>query len=197
MCIIKKYFKYTTKPTRSIKIEKINIEKTGFSDKTFEDIKGIPPHIKENISQIYDFQKMTEVQYQVLKRLPIKFDLLLKGPTGSGKTISYLIPMIDTILREFTSGDLEKGKLVGGLILAPTRELASQIALTTKNLVKSSQLKVLYFIGGTSKGRDLKAITTQRVDIIIATPGRIVDLIYESPLFVQQLSELKVVNPYI
>ncbi|KAJ9064699.1 hypothetical protein DSO57_1027641 [Entomophthora muscae] len=88
--------------------------------------------------------------------------------------------------------EISKGKQVTVLILAPTRELVLQISAEAKKLLRKLPFSVLPFIGGTSKKEDLNRIISKRVDVVIATPGRVVDLISSSTIFRSQLEELKV-----
>ncbi len=94
-------------------------------------------------------------------------DLLVQSPTGSGKTLAFGIPMVDSI--EPGSGDL------AGLILAPTRELASQIVDELDSIARARKLSVAAVYGGVGFGPQSNA--ARRADIVVATPGRLEDLL--------------------
>ncbi len=94
-------------------------------------------------------------------------DLLVQSPTGSGKTLAFGVPMVDLI---------EAGG--GGpraLVLAPTRELAGQIVVELEALAKARRLQIAAVYGGVGFGPQIAA--ARRADILVATPGRLEDLI--------------------
>lgn len=94
-------------------------------------------------------------------------DLCVKAPTGSGKTLAFSLPVAIRTKR---------ANLPQALILLPTRELASQVADTLTPLAKSQDLRVATVYGGTSINRDIQTLR-RGVDVIIATPGRLADLV--------------------
>jgi len=96
-------------------------------------------------------------------------DVCVKAPTGSGKTLAFAIPLAMRTRR----GDDGRPR---GLILLPTRELAGQVAETLEPLASSERLRVATVYGGTSITRDLSRMR-KGVDIIVATPGRLADLV--------------------
>jgi superfamily II DNA/RNA helicase len=96
-------------------------------------------------------------------------DVCVKAPTGSGKTLAFAIPLAMRTRR----GDDGRPR---GLILLPTRELAGQVAETLEPLASSERLRVATVYGGTSINRDLSRMR-KGVDIIVATPGRLADLV--------------------
>ncbi len=94
-------------------------------------------------------------------------DLLVQSPTGSGKTLAFGVPLVDLIEPR------DKGPQA--LILAPTRELAGQIVDELAPLAKVRGLRVAAVYGGVGFGPQIKA--ARRADILVATPGRLEDLI--------------------
>jgi superfamily II DNA/RNA helicase len=94
-------------------------------------------------------------------------DLLVQSPTGSGKTLAFGIPMVDNI--KSGSGEL------AGLVLAPTRELASQIVDELESIAAAKQLRIAAVYGGVGFGPQSAA--ARRADIVVATPGRLEDLL--------------------
>ncbi|MEV0102241.1 DEAD/DEAH box helicase, partial [Nocardia sp. NPDC050789] len=99
-------------------------------------------------------------------------DVLGRGKTGSGKTLAFSIPMIDRL------GALEgrpSPNHPAGLVLAPTRELATQIAAAMEPLAAAYRMSVTTIFGGVSQHRQVQALK-RGVDIVIACPGRLEDL---------------------
>ncbi|WP_225792675.1 DEAD/DEAH box helicase [Agrococcus sediminis] len=102
-------------------------------------------------------------------------DVLGRGKTGSGKTLAFAIPLVARLSGELAGGGRRKG-LPLGLVLAPTRELATQIAATIAPLAKASGLTVTTIFGGVSQRPQEQALRAG-VDIVVACPGRLEDLI--------------------
>lgn len=97
-------------------------------------------------------------------------DVLARGKTGSGKTLAFSIPMVDRL----TGGTARKPGQPVGLVLAPTRELATQIAATLEPLAAACKLQVTTVFGGVPQNRQARALKT--ADIVVACPGRLEDL---------------------
>ncbi|HEU4944825.1 MAG TPA: DEAD/DEAH box helicase [Solirubrobacterales bacterium] len=114
-----------------------------------------------------DITQPFPVQQLVIQDALAGHDLLVQSPTGSGKTLAFGIPLIDRV---------EPGsKGLSALVLAPTRELASQIVDELSSIARSRNLNIAAVYGGVGFGPQVKA--AQRADIIVATPGRLEDLI--------------------
>jgi ATP-dependent RNA helicase RhlE len=107
------------------------------------------------------------VQEMVVRDALAGRDLLVQSPTGSGKTLAFGVPMVDLIQPE--------GKGPQALVLAPTRELAGQIVVELEALAKARRLKITAVYGGVGFGPQIAA--ARRADILVATPGRLEDLI--------------------
>ncbi|MGN6662948.1 MAG: DEAD/DEAH box helicase [Solirubrobacterales bacterium] len=94
-------------------------------------------------------------------------DLLVQSPTGSGKTLAFGVPLLER---------LEPGaKRPSALVLAPTRELAAQIVAELRSLAEARRLKIVAVYGGVGFGAQSKA--ARAADVLVATPGRLEDLI--------------------
>ncbi len=106
-------------------------------------------------------------------------DVLGRGKTGSGKTLAFCIPMVARLAAIRTKG-LDSKKPMG-LVLAPTRELVTQIAATMRPLATSMNLRVVTIFGGVSQNPQAKAIR-EGVEIVVATPGRLEDLMQQGLL---------------
>jgi ATP-dependent RNA helicase RhlE len=107
------------------------------------------------------------VQQMVVRDALAGHDLLVQSPTGSGKTLAFGIPLLDRV----APGDGE----LSGLVLAPTRELASQIVDELHPLARAHGLRIAAVYGGVGFGPQSAA--ARRADVVVATPGRLEDLI--------------------
>ncbi|NUU31576.1 DEAD/DEAH box helicase [Arthrobacter sp. C9C5] len=102
-------------------------------------------------------------------------DVLGRGRTGSGKTIAFAIPLVARLAEREAAHFRKPGRPMG-LVLAPTRELATQINATIEPMAKAMGLTTTVIYGGISQARQEKALRAG-VDIVIACPGRLEDLI--------------------
>jgi ATP-dependent RNA helicase RhlE len=115
---------------------------------------------KRDITEPFPIQKM------VIRDALAGDDLLVQSPTGSGKTLAFGIPLVDL---------LEPGKGIEALVLAPTRELASQIVVELEGTARARGLRLAAVYGGVGFGPQSAA--ARKADIVVATPGRLEDLI--------------------
>ena len=116
-------------------------------------------------------------------------DVLARGRTGSGKTIAFGAPLVESLLRSQEGKRREFGRKPKALVLAPTRELALQIDRTIQPIARSVGIFTTQIYGGVPQARQVGALK-KGVDIIIGTPGRIEDLIAQGKL---DLSEVQIV----
>nr|AIA12443.1 DEAD/DEAH box helicase [uncultured bacterium] len=103
-------------------------------------------------------------------------DILGIAQTGSGKTAAFSLPILQKIMG---LGDKRKGKTARALILAPTRELAVQIEEAIRKLSKGAHISTALVLGGVSRISQIKKMQPG-VDVLIATPGRLTDLVREN-----------------
>ncbi len=101
-------------------------------------------------------------------------DVLGRGKTGSGKTLAFSIPMAARLGGKLAGGNRRAGRPLG-LVLAPTRELATQIDAVLAPLAEAYGMRTTTIFGGVSQNRQVQALKAG-VDIIIACPGRLEDL---------------------
>ncbi len=101
-------------------------------------------------------------------------DVLGRGKTGSGKTLAFSIPMVARLGGKLAGGKRRPGRPLG-LILAPTRELATQISAALTPMAEAYGLNTTTIFGGVSQGRQVTALKAG-VDIVVACPGRLEDL---------------------
>ncbi|MDG4665074.1 DEAD/DEAH box helicase [Mycobacterium sp. 236(2023)] len=97
-------------------------------------------------------------------------DVLGRGKTGSGKTLAFSIPLVAGLI-----GGKRQPSRPAGLVLAPTRELATQITAALEPLATAAGLRVTTIFGGVSQSRQVSALRSG-VDIVVACPGRLEDL---------------------
>jgi superfamily II DNA/RNA helicase len=102
-------------------------------------------------------------------------DLLGRGKTGSGKTIAFAIPLVAALAK---SGEKARAGSPRGIVLVPTRELANQVAATIAPLAKAMHLRHTVVYGGVGFGNQTAALR-QGVDIVVACPGRLEDLMQQ------------------
>ena len=112
----------------------------------------------------------TPIQAQAIPQVQMMKDLIAIAQTGTGKTASFVLPMIDILHH-----GRRRARMPRSLILEPTRELAVQVAENFEKYGKNHDLKMALLIGGVQMGDQVKALD-EGVDVLIATPGRLMDL---------------------
>ncbi len=121
-----------------------------------------------------NFKYCTDIQARLLPHTLDGRDATAKAQTGTGKSATFIITLINRFVR--TSVKREK-KYPRALILAPTRELVYQIEKDFKGLAKYSHLRIVPVFGGTDYHKQQTLLTDKPVDVIAATPGRLLDFI--------------------
>lgn len=117
------------------------------------------------------FTEPTSVQAAAIPRALAGHDLMVSSQTGSGKTAAFMLPALNRI----SNMPSNKGSGVQVLVLTPTRELAMQVADATKQYgAHIPGLRIAVVVGGMPYGAQLKALS-RRVDVLVATPGRLID----------------------
>jgi ATP-dependent RNA helicase RhlE len=109
-------------------------------------------------------------------------DLIATAATGSGKTAAYLLPILDRLHRNPVRG-------IGALVLAPTRELAAQIAREFQLLSVSPRISAAVIVGGESMGRQIREVSNG-VRVVVACPGRLVDHLERGTIKLNQVEVL-------
>ncbi|XP_068227912.1 ATP-dependent DNA helicase DDX31-like [Palaemon carinicauda] len=147
-----------------------------FSDCTFEKL-DVAPQIISNLKK-YGFTSMTVVQQRSIPHVLAGKDTLIKSQTGSGKTLTYAIPIVHKLMTQIPRVIRTDGLLA--LIIVPTRELALQSYQWFEKLCKSCVWVVPgYLIGGEKKKAE-KARLRKGINILIATPGRLIDHVHHT-----------------
>ncbi|KAJ1953534.1 hypothetical protein IWQ62_005969, partial [Dispira parvispora] len=120
------------------------------------------------------YQEPTPIQQQAIPAALSGRDIIGIAKTGSGKTAAFLLPMLVHLMDQ---EKLKKGEGPTGLVLAPTRELAQQIQNEARKLAKGCGITIAAVYGGTSKMDQFKSLRYGTVDIVVGTPGRLIDLV--------------------
>jgi superfamily II DNA/RNA helicase len=130
----------------------------------FSDI-ALDPQLETNLKTL-GFNEATEVQQQAVPLLLEGQDLLVSAPTGSGKTASYLIPIVQSLI-----GQKSPTRQPRALVLVPVRELAEQVQSQFVRLTESLDLQAVSVVGG----EDFKVQERKlaKADLVISTPGRL------------------------
>ncbi|MEH6578339.1 MAG: DEAD/DEAH box helicase [Amphritea sp.] len=118
-----------------------------------------------------EFLRPTEIQQQAIPCIMDGFDLLASAPTGTGKTLAFALPALQHIL----DSDDYSSSAPKVLILSPTRELARQTYQVIEQQTAKSRINNCLIIGGVPFGMQ-KAMLAENIDILIATPGRLLEL---------------------
>ncbi len=116
------------------------------------------------------YDEPTPIQAQAIPPVLMMKDIIGIAQTGTGKTASFVLPMIDILAH-----GRSRARMPRSLILEPTRELAAQVAENFEKYGKNHNLSMALLIGGVSMGDQVKALE-KGVDVLIATPGRLMDL---------------------
>jgi superfamily II DNA/RNA helicase len=112
----------------------------------------------------------TPIQEAAIPQVQMMRDLIAIAQTGTGKTASFVLPMIDVL-----ANGRARARMPRSLILEPTRELAAQVAENFEKYGKNHKLSMALLIGGVQMGDQVKTLE-KGVDVLIATPGRLMDL---------------------
>ena len=147
------------------------------SPKTFADL-GVSAPVVQALSE-RGIEQPFAVQEMVIADVLAERDVLVKSPTGSGKTLAFGVPLVDGI---------EAGGLPAVLILAPTRELVSQIVDELYTIARARSVNVVSVYGGVAISPQIKAV--KKADIIVATPGRLIDLLDRRAVRLDQVEAL-------
>ncbi|KAM0048205.1 putative RNA helicase [Helianthus debilis subsp. tardiflorus] len=139
------------------------------------------------------YEKMTVVQEATLPVILKGKDVLAKARTGTGKTVAFLLPSIETVVKSPAVSRDQKRPPIMVLIICPTRELASQAAMEANKLIKyHPSIGVQVVIGGTRLGLEQKRMQASPCQILVATPGRLRDHIENTAGFATRLMGVKV-----
>ncbi len=134
------------------------------------------------------YENPTPIQEQAIPHVLEGKDILGSAQTGTGKTAAFSLPIVH-ILSSGPSKTQGRSKPIRALVITPTRELASQIDENVRNYCKSSNLRSTVVFGGIPQRRQVEALC-RGVDILIATPGRLLDLCNQGHIRLQDVEIL-------
>ncbi|HET8705444.1 MAG TPA: ATP-dependent RNA helicase RhlB [Pseudomonadales bacterium] len=135
------------------------------------------------------FQYCSPIQAQALPISLAGSDVIGRAQTGTGKTAAFLITLLDRMLKRGEGAERYASEQ-RALILAPTRELALQIAKDATALTKYTYLNVLAVVGGMDLEKQRKKLREEIVDIVVATPGRLLDFLSHDDVYLSELETL-------
>jgi len=133
-----------------------------------------------------DYSQATPIQRQAIPTVLSGRDLLGIAQTGTGKTAAFMLPSLD---RLSANRQIPKPGQIRMLVLAPTRELASQIAASAEAYGKFMRLSVGVIFGGVPNSKSVRTVA-RGLDVLVATPGRLLDLIDQRALSLRELEIL-------
>ena len=135
------------------------------------------------------FSYATPIQAKSLPYTLAGHDVVGKAQTGTGKTAAFLITVIDDLLRNPVETERYAGE-PRALIIAPTRELVMQIADDARGLTKHTDIKVHSVVGGMDYGKQQTLLHYEYVDILVATPGRLIDFCSNQDVYLDRVEFL-------
>ncbi|MBO0876104.1 MAG: DEAD/DEAH box helicase, partial [Pseudonocardia sp.] len=140
---------------------------------TFEDL-GLDPALLADVAAL-GYRHPTPIQAEAIGPLIEGHDLVGQAATGTGKTAAFMLPMLQRLAERRAAGRTADDG-VFGLVLAPTRELAMQVCTAAARYGEGMGVRTLAVYGGAPIGPQLGALR-RGVDVVVATPGRAIDLI--------------------
>ena len=157
--------------------EDVLFESLDLDDSLMRGIKGL------------GFEKCSPIQAKILPYTLEGHDAIGKAQTGTGKTAAFLITLFNDLLNNPVEGEryLAEPRAV---VLAPTRELVMQIADDARELSKHTGLSTVTLIGGADYAKQLSKVNDRVTDIVVATPGRLIDFIQRGDMFLDRVESL-------
>lgn len=137
----------------------------------FEDYR-ISDEIKKSLSKL-NFTKPTDIQYKAIPPIMKGEDVLAIAQTGTGKTAAFAIPVLD---RFQFSKNRKRGDGIKCIVMVPTRELAIQITEVFNEIGRGTRVNTFCVFGGVEQGPQIAKLEAG-IDILVATPGRLFDLV--------------------
>lgn len=161
-------------PTKKVKL----VEESGSSNMSVFTVDSVDslkihPHAIKNMKEVLNFHKLTHVQQKSIPAALEGKDLLIRSPTGSGKTLSYALPIVERL--QNIQPRITRSQGIHALVIVPTRELAVQTYELFLKLVKPFQWIVPGYLSGGEKRKAEKSRLSKGITILISTPGRICD----------------------
>ncbi len=145
---------------------------------------GLSAPIVQAVSEL-GYTTPTAIQEQAIPTILDGQDLIAAAQTGTGKTASFVLPILETLQGERK----RRAKRFRALILVPTRELALQVEMSIRHYGKNQDLKSMVMVGGVDDAPQKQQLI-DGVDILVATPGRLLDLAHQRALHFDELKTL-------
>ncbi len=142
----------------------------------------IIPELKQSLQEL-GFKRPTDIQFKAIPNILNGEDVLAIAQTGTGKTAAFAIPIIHLISKSGTRQGVQ------AIVMVPTHELAIQITDVFEKLGKYTNVKTLGVYGGVEQDPQIKQLH-EGVDIVIATPGRVFDLVNQGYLVLRDIKVL-------
>lgn len=149
------------------------------------DSLSISSTLKRALSEVMGYEHMTKVQSYTIGDILAGRDVLAKAKTGTGKTLGFLIPTVERVMLARSAQSVVQSSRCYSLVISPTRELAQQIAEEASALTRFVQdppFNLVTVYGGKNMNKDVRELglsksgnTSISVDILVATPGRLID----------------------
>lgn len=146
---------------------------------------NIAPEIKRSLEEL-DFKRPTDIQFKAIPSILKGDDVMAIAQTGTGKTAAFAIPVLHLLQQRY---DIKKRKEVKCLVMVPTRELAVQIAEAFVQIGKYTRLIIMGLYGGIEQEDQIKKLE-KGVDILVATPGRMFDLVSQGHIDLSRVNIL-------
>ena len=162
-----------------------NMMKHKGENMTFQELNIITPILNTLVHEGYE--KPSPIQEQAIPVLLEGRDILASAQTGTGKTAAFAIPIIQALYHQ--ENRIKNKRLIQVLVLAPTRELAEQIKESFRNYSRDLQIKTEVIYGGVSQ-KNQEIALKNGLDVLVATPGRLLDLMNQGLVDVSQIKYL-------
>ncbi|XP_073412081.1 ATP-dependent DNA helicase DDX31 [Dendrobates tinctorius] len=148
------------------------VQEKVFSSDSFSEL-GLHPHLVATLTDVLAMSRMTSVQKMTIPALLSGRDTMVRSQTGSGKTLAYGVPLVQAL--QEVAPKIQRSNGPYALILVPTRELALQSFTIIQKLLKPFMWIVPGVLMGGEKRKSEKARLRKGINILISTPGRLVD----------------------
>ncbi|MCP5325425.1 MAG: DEAD/DEAH box helicase [Oceanospirillaceae bacterium] len=148
---------------------------------------GLDPRLLQALAE-NNYHETTPIQAAAIPEILQGQDVLAGAQTGTGKTAAFILPVLQRLLQQDENA-LAPVVGVRALVLVPTRELAQQVHKNAKKYAKHTELKAVQVYGGVRIDQQISTIK-QGADILIATPGRLLDLIFKKAVDLRPLQTL-------
>ncbi len=146
---------------------------------------NISPEIKRSLEEL-GFKRPTDIQFKSIPSILKGDDVLAIAQTGTGKTAAFAIPILHMLQQRSTMNSRRQVKC---LVMVPTRELAVQIAEVFDMIGKYTRLNILGLYGGVDQDAQIRKLE-RGVDVLVATPGRMFDLVSQEHIDLSRVDVL-------